>query len=209
MKTDPLRPLEITWEDLLLGGGVRAAFERPGNALVVEIGPGDDDFLLDGALQDPETNWFGIEYSRKRVRRLVRRAQQRAGAPGNLRIVWRPAADVVGPFLAGAGVRAVHLYFPDPWPKKHHHRYRLVDPGFVADLAACLEPDGEVRVATDHEEYAQEMAAAFASARDLENLLPPPGYDVPAEGERLTVFEQRWRAMGRAIHRLHLRRRTV
>ena len=208
MKSGPFRPFETTWEDWVLGGGILRAFENPELPLEVEIGPGDDDFLLEQAGERPDRNWLGIEYSRKRVRRTARRVEQSLGTPGNLRLVWRPAVDVVGRFLTPARVHRYHIYFPDPWPKKHHHRYRLLAPEFLGDLRASLEPGGEVRFCTDHLEYGQETLAAFAEVGGWENRLPAPGYEILQPGDRLTVFEKRWREEGRIIHRLLLGRGT-
>ena len=208
MKTAPLRPLETTWEDWVLGGGVRTAFADPTLPLEVEIGPGDDDFLLENADVHPEHNWLGIEYSRKRVRRYVRRIQQQCGTPGNVRLIWRPAADVVTPFLGPSLVTRYHVYFPDPWPKKHHHRFRMLSPAFLEALRESLVPEGEIRLCTDHLEYAEEVVEAFCDAPGWQNLQPDPGYGVLAEGELATVFEERWRAEGRAIHNLHLCRKA-
>ncbi len=201
MRTEPLRPLETTWEEWTLGGGPRAAFTEPDRPLEVEIGPGDDDFLLESALGHPERNWLGIEYSRKRIGRQVRRTLDRAGELPNLRLAWRPAADVVL-LLAPAQVRTFHIYFPDPWPKKHHHRYRLLTPGFLRDLGASLEEAGEVRIVTDHFEYVEDMLAAFAEVDGFASLIPSPGYAVVAASEQTTAFEQRWRAAGLQIYRL-------
>lgn len=208
MKPGLFRPHETTWEDCVLGGGLLPAFEDPSLPLEVEIGPGDDDFLLEQAEAHPDRNWLGIEYSRKRVRRYVRRIEQRLGTPGNLRLVWRPAADVVGRFLTPEMVARYHIYFPDPWPKKHHHRYRLLSSEFLTDLKNSLVLGGEVRFCTDHLEYGQETLKAFAGLEGWENQLPAPGYEVLAPGNRLTVFEKRWRDEGRTIHRLVLRRCT-
>jgi tRNA (guanine-N7-)-methyltransferase len=206
MKTGPWPPLESTWEDWLLGGGPRAAFADPTLPLEVEIGPGEDDFLLESALAHPDRNWLGIEYSRKRVHRYVRRTKERAGELENLRLAWRPAADVVGPFLAPAQVTTYHVYFPDPWPKKHHHRYRLLHPSFLADVRDSLVPGGEMHMCSDHLEYVAETLEAFSAIEGLENVLPDPGWRTLEEGVIDSVFEERWRAQGRSIHRLHFRR---
>lgn len=203
---EALRPLETTWGDWVLGGGVAQAFADPGLPLHVEIGPGEDDFLLEAAREQPECNWLGIEYSSKRVHRYVRRVERLLGRPGNLRLVWRPAADVIGPFLTPARVHGYHVHFPDPWPKKHHARYRLVGPGFVRDLAASLVPGGTLEVATDSRAYLEEMLTALAGEPALENRLPPPGWRAPPAGDRATVFERRWREMGREIHALSFAR---
>lgn len=200
----PERPLETTWEDWVLGGGVGACFADPGLALEVEIGPGEDDFLLERALARPDRNWLGIEYSSKRVRRYVRKVRERAGSLANLRLIWRPAADLVGPFLSPARVRTYHVYFPDPWPKKHHHRYRMLTPAFLADLRTSLAPGGEILVLTDHREYAEEVIALARQVPGLHSVLPPPGIRTIDDRPRATVFEARWRARGSSIFGLHL-----
>ena len=195
----PLRPLETTWEDWLLGGGARHAFTDPSLPLHVEIGPGDDIFLLEAAERHPDANWLGIEYSRKRVRRYVRRVERELGRPGNLRLIWRPAADLIEPFLTPGEVTTYHIYFPDPWPKAHHARYRMLEPAFVRSLHASLIPGGEVQIATDAEAYAEEMVEAFGTVPGFESLVPVPGYERREIAERITPFEERWRAEGRAI----------
>jgi tRNA (guanine-N7-)-methyltransferase len=207
VKLEVFRPLEVTWEEWVLRGGPEASFPDPSRPLEVEIGPGEDDFLLEEARARPGTNFLGIEYSRKRVQRYVRRVERLAPGLGNLRLVWRPALDLVGPFLSPGKVAAYHVYFPDPWPKKHHHRYRLLTPELAAALAASLVPGGSVHVSTDHEEYAAEVAAAFAETGAFENLTPPPGYRRSERGPRATAFEERWRAEGRDIFLLDFRTR--
>ncbi len=194
-----LRPYETTWEDWVLAGGVEASFADRTLPLEVEIGPGEDDFLLESALANPGRNWLGIEYSHKRVARYARRLERSAPGIGNLRLAWRPAADVVDPFLTPAHVTAYHVNFPDPWPKKHHGRFRLLQPEFLRAIERSLVPGGAVHVATDHLSYVEEMLLAFAETA-LERL--------PEEGgpRRATPFEERWRAMGRPIFRLDFRR---
>jgi len=209
MKTEVLRPFETTWEDWKLGGGVQAAFADPALPLEVELGPAEDDFLLRSAAEHPETNWLGIEYSRKRVHRYVRRMLDHAGPLGNLRLAWRPAADVVGEFLGQGCVQTYHVHFPDPWPKKHHHRYRMLTAPFLGDLAGSLVAGGEIVVLTDHREYAEEVAELGGAEPALEHVLPAPGWRVVAPGEQETVFEAQWRAEGLEIHLIRLRRASM
>jgi len=199
-------PLETTWEDWLLGGGAARAFADPTHPLVVEIGPGEDDFLLEMARAEPATNWLGIEYSHKRVDRYARRCAALDVGARNLRLVWRPAADLVEPFLSPAKVARYHVHFPDPWPKKHHARYRLVDPDFARTLAASLVPGGAVVLATDSAAYAAEIHAAFAATPGMRSVHPEPGWVKVPKGARTTVFEERWRTEGRDIHALRYER---
>ena len=208
MKTEVRRPFETTWEDWVLGGGAPASFADPSLPLEVEIGPGDDDFLILCAERYPDRNWLGIEYSRKRVHRYARRIQGRLGEVGNLRLIWRPAGDLVRPFLSPARVDTYHVYFPDPWPKKHHHRYRLLHAGFLADVAESLVPGGRFLLLTDHAEYAAEVVEEAGRVDGLVNACPAPGYELVEAGDRRTPFEERWRERGLAIHRIELNRPT-
>jgi tRNA (guanine-N7-)-methyltransferase len=196
------RPYETTWEDWLLGGGAKAAFARPERPLVVEIGPGEDDFLLDMAREQPDVNWLGIEYSHKRVDRYARRAAAAGVGADNLRLLWRPAADVVDEFLSPALVASYRIHFPDPWPKKHHARYRLFAGPFAASLERSLVPGGEIVVVTDSPEYAVQIHEGFSSVSGLTSVHPPPGWVRLRPGARVTVFEERWRTLGRDIHDL-------
>ena len=186
----------------MLGGGASAAFADPAAPLVVEIGPGEDDFLLEMAQASPQTNWLGVEYSHKRVDRYVRRAASKGVGARNLRLIWRPAADLVEPFLSPAKVARYHVHFPDPWPKKHHARYRLVEPEFARALAASVVVGGSIVLATDSPEYAAEIHAAFSVIASMRSAHPGPGFVKVPPGDRSTVFENRWRGMGREIHAL-------
>ena len=202
----PFRPYETTWEDWVLGGGPRHAFPHPDRPLRVEIGPGEDDFLLEQSHEDPSSNWLGIEYSNRRIERYARRAASRSIGAENLRLIWRPAADLVEPFLSPAIVSAYFVHFPDPWPKKHHARYRLFTPAFAASLAKSLLPGGFVRLATDSPAYAAEIHAAFSTAPGMTSVHADPGWVRLPAGARVTVFEERWREMKRDIHYLEYRK---
>lgn len=204
---DPIRPYETTWEDWVLGGGPAAAFADPSRPLTVEIGPGEDDFLLEQARAHPERNWLGIEYSSKRVARYARRLAEAGVGAANCRLVWRPASDLIEPFLSPARVATYHIHFPDPWPKKHHARYRLFAGPFAAALAGSLVPGGEVVLATDSPAYAVEIHAGMSAVPGMASVHPDPGFVRLPAGARVTVFEERWRALGRDIHYLRYVRR--
>lgn len=128
-----------------------AIFGRSG-LLVVEIGFGTGEFLVDRALASPETDFVGIERSWVSVQRLFRRLDR--GGPTNVRVVHGAADFAFERLFPVDSVAEAHINFPDPWPKERHHGRRLIQPAFVKALAERLSPRGEVTVATDHGEYA-------------------------------------------------------
>jgi tRNA (guanine-N7-)-methyltransferase len=179
---------------------------EPERLLVVEIGFGRGEFLMDLALADPATPHVGVEYSTKRVLKMARRLA-RAGIR-NVRLLDCTGEVVVGDLLLPGSVQAFWINFPDPWPKKRHHRRRLLQPALVHALAMRLAPGGTLHVATDHEGYAEAIEAALAGEPLLENLFAPAPFlrDVP--GQRATAYEIEWRAEGRPMHFWRHRRRT-
>src|SRR5262249_12229983 len=114
---------------------------------VLDIGFGDGEALVTNALNNPTVDYLGIEVHEPGIGHLLLLLEQTAAT--NVRIVARDAADVVPQLLAPASFDAVDLFFPDPWPKKRHHKRRLVQPPFIAELARVLKPRGFLHVATD------------------------------------------------------------
>ncbi|MCC6642198.1 MAG: tRNA (guanosine(46)-N7)-methyltransferase TrmB [Deltaproteobacteria bacterium] len=172
--------------------------------LVVEIGFGRGEFLIDLALAAPATPHVGVEYSTKRVLKMARRLARAAVA--NVRLLDCTGEIVVHDLLAPASVQEFWINFPDPWPKKRHHRRRLLQPEMVRALAERLVASGSLHVATDHEGYADAIDAALAGEPLLENAFAPAPFlrDVP--GRRATAYEVEWRAEGRPMHFWHYRR---
>jgi tRNA (guanine-N7-)-methyltransferase len=99
-------------------------------------------------------------------------------------------------------VAAVHVYFPDPWPKKRHHKYRLIQPPFVTVLERALEPGGSVHLATDYGDYFTEMLACFGTNKSFERTEPV----VPATPEEMTDFERDFVTEGRLINRARFKK---
>ena len=175
--------------------------------LVVEIGFGRGEFLQHLAREEPGTAHVGVEVSFKRVLKMARRLAR--SELGNVRLVEATGEEVVRDLLAPESVAAFWVNFPDPWPKKRHHRRRLLQPAFVARLADRLVPGGELHVATDHVEYAEAIDAVLSGEPLLENALAPERWlrDVP--GRLPTAYELEWRAEGRALHFWSYRRRAA
>lgn len=159
------------------------------------------------AAEHPERAFLGIEYSGKRVLKMARRVARSGLA--NLRLIQARGEDVVEELLAPGSVETFWINFPDPWPKKRHHRRRLIQPGLVRALALRLVPGGRLQVATDDVAYAEWIAEVLAAEPLLENERAPERFAREVPGRRATAYELEWRAEGRPLHFFTYRRRTA
>jgi tRNA (guanine-N7-)-methyltransferase len=172
---------------------------------VAEIGFGDGEALLTSAANHPEIDYVGIEVHEPGIGHLCL-LLERAGV-GNVRIIDKDAADVLPARFADACLDAVNLFFPDPWPKKRHHKRRLVQPAFVAELARVLKSDGLFHLATDWPDYAAHAQAMLQGHRSFDAIdaaslaLDPFAFRPP------TKFERRGRRLGHDVVDLYYRKR--
>ncbi len=158
----------------------------------VEIGIGKGRFIMDAARRQPAVNFVGVEWAVK----YARIAQQRAGRRnlGNVRFAHVDAREFVEFFVASASVQAYHMYFPDPWPKKRHHKRRLFNEEFLREVERTLCVGGQLWLATDCADYFAIMLAALATSSCLLEA------DVEWLGVR-TNYEDKFLAEGRPIYR--------
>ncbi|HUK11787.1 MAG TPA: hypothetical protein VLW17_00680 [Thermoanaerobaculaceae bacterium] len=169
--------------------------------LEVELGAGNGRFLLDSAATHPERGYLGVERARKYLELATTRARRRGLA--NVRLAHTTAEDLLFRCLAPGSVAAFHVYFPDPWPKKRHHKRRFFRAENVARLAEVLEPGGVLRVKTDHSDYAALIAALLgAEPRLIADGDPALFAELPA-----THFELRYARDARPVHRFAYLRR--
>jgi tRNA (guanine-N7-)-methyltransferase len=138
----------------------------------VELGSGDGSFLAQYARLHPERNFLGVERLLGRARKLERKAL-RAGLT-NLRIIRLEAGYLTEHLLPHHSVEVFHIYFPDPWPKKKHHKNRLINERFVQLLGRVLTPGGWVHLRTDDQGYFSWMQDAFAAHPAFLSRTPPP-----------------------------------
>ncbi|MCX8157824.1 MAG: tRNA (guanosine(46)-N7)-methyltransferase TrmB [Verrucomicrobiae bacterium] len=138
----------------------------------VELGSGDGSFLAHYARLHPDRNFLGVERLLGRARKLERKAL-RAGLT-NLRIIRLEAGYLTEYLLPAGTVTVFHIYFPDPWPKKKHHKNRLINARFVRLLGQALQPGGRVHLRTDDAGYFQWMQEAFATHPGFQPQTPPP-----------------------------------
>ncbi len=157
--------------------------------LEVELGSGDGSFIAQYAKANPGKNFLGVERLLGRLRKIDRKGQ-RAGLT-NLRLMRIEAAYFLEYLLPPQSIRAVHLYFPDPWPKRKHRKNRLVNERFPDLAKRVLVPGGEVFLRTDHVEYFSQMREVFGARQDFAEVETPTGLR-----EIITDFERGFLAQG-------------
>jgi tRNA (guanine-N7-)-methyltransferase len=170
----------------------------------LEIGFGNGANLLALAGAHPERDYLGVEVHRPGVGRLLLALEARALT--NVRVICHDAVEVLEHQIPHAFFEETLILFPDPWPKKRHHKRRLIQRPFAALAASRLTRGGVVRLATDWEPYALEMLEVLTATEGLENLSASGGFIArPAERDP-TRFERRGEQLGHAVWDLAFRR---
>jgi tRNA (guanine-N7-)-methyltransferase len=169
---------------------------------ILEIGCGMGETTAIIAAEHPQNNYLGIEVHTPGVGSLLKEIATRE--LGNLRVIQHDAVEVVRDMLAPGSLSGIHIFFPDPWPKKRQQKRRLIQPDFVALLASRLSPTGYLHCATDWEDYAQQMLAVLSAEPRLQNMAagfaPRPPY------RPRTKFESRGLRLGHGVWDLIFRR---
>ncbi len=184
---DPVRRLDL-----------RAVFgnDRP---VEIEVGFGKGLFLLTAAQARPDMNFLGVEIERKYQLFTATRIAKRG--LGNVRLVRADARHFLRDCVADQGVDAVHVYFPDPWWKKRHHKRRVFTPEFAAECRRVLRPGGRLHVATDVEEYFEIITGLVAQLPDLARLPDAPQEMPVSDQDYRTNFERKSAQQGRPMYR--------
>ena len=160
-----------------------AALFPQSQALEIELGCGDASFLVEYARRHPGRNFIGVERLLGRIRKLDRKGR-RAGL-ANLRGVRIESSYFLAYLLPPHSVSALHVYFPDPWPKKRHHKKRLVNEQFPKIAGAALAPGGVVYLRTDDEDYFAQMTGVFEAGTDFRKIETPSGLvELPTDFEK-------------------------
>lgn len=181
-------PSVPAWQDV---------FGNP-NPVEVEIGPGKGSFLLAAARSRPEHNFFGVEFSRRRLYRINQLIEH--ARPHNVRAIAADVRCVLETLIQPDSVAVFHIYFPDPWWKRRHHRRRIFRNGFAAALARALTPTGEILIATDVHIRFVHMLEELGAVEDLERF----GWRRDQRNRNgrliLTDFERRFMDAGTPIY---------
>ncbi|MFV1997669.1 MAG: tRNA (guanosine(46)-N7)-methyltransferase TrmB [Acidiferrobacterales bacterium] len=165
--------------------------------VILEIGFGNGESLASIAATHPENNYIGIEVHRPGVGSLLLRLKE--GGIKNVRVICRDASEVFQKNIADKSLDAIYLFFPDPWPKKKHHKRRLVQPGFVQQLRRKLKIGGRFHMATDWQSYAEHMLAVLSVAEGFINTTTDGKYSARPGYRPETKFERRGRTLGHDV----------
>jgi tRNA (guanine-N7-)-methyltransferase len=174
---------------------------------MIEIGFGAGEALLEFARAHPEMDCLGLEVHRPGIGHLLLGLQ--AAQITNTRVICRDAVEVLERQIAPESIDLIHIFFPDPWPKKRHHKRRLIQPEFVELLASRMRPNALLRLATDWEHYAHHMHETLDACAALENLSTDgTGFVSRPDVRPLTRFERRGQRLGHAVWDLAYRKRA-
>lgn len=173
--------------------------------VVLEIGFGMGETTAKIASEHPENDYLGVEVHSPGVGALLKRIDELSLT--NVRVIQHDAVEVVTRMVPPGSLAGIHVFFPDPWPKKRHHKRRLLQPGFAALLADRLAPGGTLHVATDWQDYAEQILGILGAIETLDNRAP--GFaDRPATRPE-TKFEQRGRRLGHGTWDVIFRKRPT
>lgn len=174
-------------------------------ARVLEIGIGDGETLLALAAERPDCDFLGVEVHRPGIGHCLLGIE--AAALTNVRLISHDAVEVLQHMIPANSLAEALLYFPDPWPKKRHHKRRIVQPAFIELLATRLQPGGCFRLATDWAPYAEHMLEVLRASPSFANV-SPTGDHVPRPPSRPpTKFERRGERLGHEVFDLEYRRK--
>lgn len=182
----------------------KSVFQREAKR-TLEIGFGSGHSLLEIAKAQPEQDFIGIEMYQPGVGTLLLGIE--AEAIKNIRVYYADAVEVINKCIPDASLDGIQIFFPDPWPKRRHHKRRLIQPEFVALVTSKLKVGGILHLATDWEHYAQQMMAVLSADKNLTNLAGNGEYaERSSQRPIITKFEGRGTRCGRLIRELQFAR---
>jgi tRNA (guanine-N7-)-methyltransferase len=167
------------------------------NDVILEIGFGNGESLLQQSINQHECNFIGIEVHGPGVGHLIHHAHNEGLQ--NLKVIRHDAVEVLKQQIADNSIKQLQLFFPDPWHKKRHHKRRIINPDFISLVHKKLKPGGLFHMATDWQHYAEQMLEQMDNTEGFQNI-SGTGHFSPGKGGRLeTKFERRGIKLGHGV----------
>ena len=190
-----------------IGKDLPGLFNKAG-PIEIEVGSGKGTFLLNQAKAHPDINYLGMEWANKYYRLCVDRI--RRWQMDNVRVLRADARDFIAGCVRDSTVKAFHIYYPDPWPKKRHHKRRFFAQKNILQVARCLQPGGELRVATDHLEYFEVISEVLLGDPTVTSIFEQIEFcptDAADQGELVgSNFERKYIKEGRNSYKIALKK---
>jgi len=171
---------------------------------VLDIGFGDGEGLFSLAVNHPSIDYLGVEVHEPGIGHLLL-LLERSGIT-NLKIIQRDVMEVLGQMLPMTSFEVVNLFFPDPWPKKRHHKRRLVQANFVEAIAGILKPGGLLHIATDWTDYTEHIEKLFLETEKFIERSPKKITEQALAQRLPTKFERRGKLLGHTVRDLYYKR---
>ena len=169
---------------------LKSCFDSKQHGVVIEIGFGDGTVLIESALKNPNKNFIGIEVYDSGLGQCLNEINKHKIK--NIRLIYGDAVEVFEQFITKKSVEKINILFPDPWPKKRHHKRRLINKRFLALLSKSLINKGIINISTDWEDYAQQIELTFKESNQFK--------EIKGESRNLkTKFEKRGIKLGHKI----------
>jgi len=167
------------------------------NPIYIEYCSGNGAWLIDKALQEPNINWIGVEWRFERVRKIWSKARNHKLS--NLLIVCGEAQTFTREYLPEGCIEEVFVNFPDPWPKAKHAKNRLLQAGFIDEIARVMKKGGKSTIVTDDEDYKQQIIEAHLASPYWKSAMPSPYYILNMPEYGTSYFDTLWRSKGCSI----------
>jgi len=160
----------------------------------IEIGSGRGEFLIEISQLEPEVNFLGLEIKGKRIKTIIKKLEPEKNS--NVRLMRVMVNDSLLQLFPISSIERIYIFHPDPWPKRRHHKNRLIQESLLKEFERILKPGGDILITTDHQDYMEWIVKSFACDQDFISVYPEGFSREPFTGHIETHFEKKLKKKG-------------